>query len=458
MAAPDPRTWSEGDLITVPRLRGDMTNLASLFMTGRPMLLAQLYINPGLIANTNLALDLNDGLAYLNTWNVPLGTVGGSNSLYQIPLAGWWLASGAALVDAPSSPGADRYGFGFSTVVNGSGPGTMDGGCVPGSVASSEIGPTGMDLYQFNTYAATSDTLAWYAFCSANAVLFTAYMNAEWVALPTSGLTDYTGPYGTVVSSPSAAAAWPPGPGTYITSSGGIAAGATSLTVHDTTGIIDGGTLGLDYIASQPAQAYAETVTVSGVTGSTVSISAASYAHSQNAPVAVPVSAAFLNQQCRDVVNFLAYPPVLRAISSTTQSIASSSFPPTVSGNPTNKITTLGSTTVDNFSGFSGSGTYTVPVAGVYLVYGQVYYTGTTSVCNYGAGISVSGGTIQWGNVIRSDTSGGAETFCANVTKHLRLTAGQTITLWAYQDSGSAMATISAGPSRSRLICIFRSF
>ena len=86
-----------------------------------------------------------------------------------------------------------------------------------------------------------------------------------------------------------------------------------------------------------------------------------------------------MNQQCRDIVNFLAYPPLLRAAVTTTQSIASSTFPAGT------QITNL-SASIDTFSGFA-SNEYTAPVAGVYFVYGQVFYAGSTSAFAASAGI-----------------------------------------------------------------------
>ena len=193
----------------------------------------------------------------------------------------------------------------------------------------------------------------------------------------------------------------------------------------------------------------AEAVTITGITGTTISISATAYAHAQNAPVAVPVSAAFMNQQCRDIVNFLSYPPMVRAAVTTTQSIPSSTFP-----NGT-QITNL-SASIDTFSGFA-SNEYTVPVAGVYFVYGQVFYAGSTAAFAASAGIQVSSGTINWGTQFRSDTTSGALSMCATVRRHLRLTAGQTIKLYGTQNSGSAMNTIDTAGSFSRLICVWRS-
>jgi hypothetical protein len=458
MTYPSPRTWSAGDIISVPRLRGDMANLAGLFVTGRPLLVGYCGIQ-SMTSGTQALMQFTEATA---NWGISVvGSPTANNPYYSVPFAGWYLAQGNVTVKAPSTtPGLYKYAMGFRAVINGAAPAFFDGGAVPSTgntATAAEIGPTGADLYQLNPN--TADSIAWYGYQdSGSTQTGFGVMLAEWICLPTSGLTSYTGPYGTKVTAPAAAAAFPSGPGTYVTNSGGIAAGATSVTVKDATGMITGGTLGLDYINGQLNLPTAEAATITSVAGTTIGITATSYPHLQNAPVAVPVSAAFLNQQSRDLINFLAYPPILRAISGSTQSIGSTGFPPTVGGNPTNQITTLGATTVDNFSGFSGSGTYTIPVSGMYFVYGQIYYAGTTSACAYGAGISVSGGTIQWGTSARSDTTGGAQSFCMTVRRQLRLTAGQTITLWAYQGSGSNMNTVSSSSDYSRLICVWRSF
>jgi hypothetical protein len=74
-------------------------------------------------------------------------------------------------------------------------------------------------------------------------------------------------------------------------------------------------------------QNIAEPVSITSVAGTTIGITAALYPHVQGAPVSVPVSAAFLNQQVRDTSNFLAYPPLCRAVAQTTQSIAATTSP-----------------------------------------------------------------------------------------------------------------------------------
>jgi hypothetical protein len=112
---------------------------------------------------------------------------------------------------------------------------------------------------------------------------------------------------------------------------------------------------------------------------------------------------------------------------------------------------------VDNFGGFA-SNTYTIPVSGVYLVYGQVYYAGSSTGFVAGAGIKVGSGTTQWGTVW-AFSGGTAQALAATVRRNLRLTAGQTIKLIAYQAVGSAMNTEVAAPGgTSKLVVVFRSF
>jgi hypothetical protein len=446
--APSPRTWSPGDIITTPRLRGDMTNLGLLYAGGcRPMIIA----SSGLagVATGASAHDITLALAALNSWNATIigfGTAG----IYPVPLPGWWLCQGVVNQSGIVSGGTQaKFSMGFNVIVNGSGV-TTDGASVPASSGYGLTGGSGCELFQFNTFAETTDALSVYAYTNlSGGTTSGGFLMGEWVGLPDSGatLTGYTGPYGTVVTSPAAAASFPPGPGTTLASS--VAAGATSVTVASATGIVAGGTLGLDFLSGQYYQPYAEAVTVTSVAGTTVGISPAAYAHSSGAPVAIPVSAAFLNQQCRDVVNFLSYPPMLRAQVSTTQSLGSSAFPAGT------QITNL-SASQDNFGGFA-SNAYTAPVAGTYLVYGQVYLAGSTSAYEMAAGIQQNSGTIQWGTRFQSSTSSGAQSFCATVRRLLRLAAGDTITLYGTQNSGSAMSTEASGSTYCKLICLWRS-
>lgn len=445
VTVPSPRTWSSGDIITAARLRGDITSIAEIFCGGRPLLLARVVAGGtgGVQPSGSPAALLNIAGANLNTWNVPVLTTVPANPYYPVPLTGWYLVQASALWQV-SSGNQSKFSVGLQFTQSGVAS-RFDGGAVTGNTATSaHFGSAGADLALLNT-SASPDSIACYAFqnTGSSQLVWYATLMAEWVGA--SG--------GTVVSSglPSPKS-WPAGMGTYITSSGGIAAGATSVTVNDATGIITGATLGLDYQAGTLTQPYAETVTVSSVSGTTVTISATSYSHAQGAPVAVPVSYAFLNEQVRDIVNFLAYPPLLRAAAATTaQSIPSQAFPAGTA------ITGLSAASpgIDNYSGLSSS-VYTAPTGGIYLLYGQVYLTGSTSVFTCAAGFQVNTGTIQWGANFRTLTSSGAQQVCPWFTRQVRLNAGDTVTLYGFQNSGSAMDTVATTTTNSRLIAVWR--
>jgi hypothetical protein len=413
--APSPRTWAKNDIITVPRLRADVTNLAQL-LTMRPALAAAQTVT-GQSINSGVITPVYLDTQYLDNWsgNVPVPVGGGAaaaNALYTAKFSGWYLVDGTVIyVAAASSTGYLAAGI---QAVQNSVTSNLISGILTANGANT-TGPSAGDLVQLST--ATADTVSLFATqTTAVAVLQDlpgAYLKVWWAGL--SG--------GTVVTSPQPAALWPPGSGTTITNAGGIAAGATSMTVGSSTGMVTGGTLGLDYYEGQAVSPMAETVTITSVTGLTIGISATSYPHGGTASegiVAVPVSAAFMNQQVRDVINFLAYPPMLR-VAKVTQSLTVQTFPASTT------ISGFTATTLDNFSGWNGSSTYTFPVSGVYYVYGQIPFQ--AAVNNYSAGISISGGTVQWGDSVRNQTGGNLAS--AIVRKVVRVTAGQTLTLQA---------------------------
>ena len=323
--APNPRTWAAGDLISVPRLRGDMSNFAALMAGGRPMLNIQQLSGATSVPTATLTL-IGLETAVLNTWGVPavIDPVT-PQPYYTVPLAGWYLCQGSVGL---TNEGAASYKYvtGIQAVQNSTTT-NSDGASVPGNAAGgTNINGAACELLQLNPL--TIDTVAVYAFQTTGISITAAWttFTVEWVGLPSQG-SGLPAPTGTVVASPAAAANFPSGQGTFITNGGGISAGATSMTVSDATGMIVNGTLGLDYINGQQFTNTAETVTITSVAGTTIGISATSYAHLQNAPVAVPVSYAFLNQQCRDLIRFLAYPPMLRMQATTTQSVGSTTFP-----------------------------------------------------------------------------------------------------------------------------------
>ena len=429
--APAPRTWSPGDLITSPRLRADPGNLAWL-LTRRPLFMgAQLTTGQSVSAVTPVSLDSE----YEDNWSGHTEP----SPYYQAPLSGWYLAEGQISLPLASAASVIAAGIRYGST------GHTDLLCsTQTSNTVNAPGPAACDLVSLNT--ATSDVVALTAYTNSGAGPVIAqpgaWFKAEWAALNSGG---------TVISSPQPAAAWPPGAGTTITNSGGIAAGATSMTVAAATGIVVGATLGLDYFEGAAVQPYAEKVTVTSVAGTTIGISATAYAHLQTAPVAVPVSAAWMNQQVRDVIRFLAYPPFARLSASTSaQTLPTQTF-------PAGTAISFTSATADNFGGWS-SGTptvWTVPVSGVYFVYGQVPLSSTAAWNNLSAGVSVSGGTITWGDSLRSQT---AQVGCATFRGHLRLTAGQTLALYGSQSSAAAQPVVDGSDWYPTLVALWRGF
>lgn len=439
---PDPITWEPGTNITAPELRADPANLAWL-LTKRPLLAAaQLTTAQAIAESTRVAVTLD--AEYVDNWNGH--TIG--DATYAAQFAGWYLAEGTIIINGTAQAG--NVIAGIEVVQNSAGSALYGGRNVPNG--TNITGPTCADLVQLNPF--TGDTVALFAYQSIATTEDLAepgaYFSAQWVALPTN-ITEGEGWInGTLVDSPEPAALWPPGSGTLLTAS--IAAGATSMTVGETTGMIVGGTLGLDYYEGSPVSPMAEAVTITSISGTTIGISATAYPHGGTLTpgyVAIPVSAAFMNQQVRDCINFLAYPPICRLTNiASTQTVESQTFP---AGTPVTFVTL----TVDNFRGWNSGENYIFPAAGVYYVYGQVLLE--TAEMNMSAGISISGGTIQWGASVR--TAGTAEPLCATVRREIRVTAGQYVTLYCSQNSGGTLSLLTGGgDAYSTLVIVWRGF
>lgn len=438
---PAPITWAAGQNITAPELRADPANLAWL-LTKRPLLAAaQLTTAQAIAESTRVPVDLD--AEYVDNWNGHSIT----SAVYTAQFAGWYLAEGVCFI-----PGTSQAGVlvaGISGEQNSSGYAHYGGAVVANGTNVSA--PVCADLVQLNPF--TSDTVSLFAYQDLTSSVDLnqpgAYFTVQWVALPTTVTEGEGWIPGTVVEDPQPAALWPPGSGTLLTEA--IEAGATSITVGATTGMLAGGTLGLDYYQGAPVSPMAEAVTITSIDGTTVGITATAYPHGGTLTpgyVAIPVSAAFMNQQVRDVINFLAYPPIARLTTiGTSQTIESQTFP---AGTPVTFVTD----TVDNFRGWNSGENYVFPVAGVYYVYGQV--TISSAEVNLSAGISVSAGTIQWGDSIR--TNGTGESLCATVRREIRVSAGDYVTLYGSQNSGSTQ-TLNSGPTNyCTMIVVWRGF
>ena len=440
---PDPITWESGTNITAPELRADPANLAWL-LTKRPLLVAsQLTTTQAITEDTVVPVELDT--EYCDNWNGHSIT----SADYNAQFAGWYLAEGAAFVTGTAQTGVVISGI--ETTQDSVTSYVYGGRAVPNGVQATA--PPCADLVQLNPFTADTVSLFAYQSLAASQDLLSnpgAYFTVQWVALPTD-ITEGEGWInGTVVDGPQPAALWPPGSGTLLTES--IEAGATSITVGVTTGMLVGGTLGLDYYEGLPVSPMAEAVTITSIEGTAIGISATAYPHGGTLTpgyVAIPVSAAFMNQQVRDVINFLAYPPIARLTNvGTSQTVESQTFP---AGTPV----TFTTDTVDNFRGWNSGQNYVFPVAGVYYVYGQVLLA--SAITNLSAGISVSGGTIDWGGSIR--TAGTEVLLCATVRREIRVDAGDYVTLYVNQDSSDTQALPGTSSStHSTLIVVFRGF
>lgn len=150
------------------------------------------------------------------------------------------------------------------------------------------------------------------------------------------------------------------------------------------------------------------------------------------------VTSAFLNANITQALQFLAYPPVFRAqLSATTYTIASSSYPTGVS-------IFLDAVSVDNYNGWnSGTHTWTAPVGGLYTIYGQVAIL-MSSNGQIACGINVNGNTT-WAGLSNILISSSSTPVSISARMQVRLSAGDTVQLMGYQDSGATQALFGFG-------------
>jgi hypothetical protein len=162
-----------------------------------------------------------------------------------------------------------------------------------------------------------------------------------------------------------------------------------------------------------------------------------------------PITSAWMNANVRDAIRFLAYPPACKAFYTPGSATMPSNALSTAAVVPCNTVA------LDNYGGWSTSTfTYTAPVAGIYILYGQFNLTTSSTATVYAAGLSVGGGTTQWGDVITYAPSGGSSGG-ATVSRRIRLAAGQTVQLLGAQGSGGALAYATSAVSQTRFIALW---
>jgi|SRR5580692_106167 hypothetical protein len=131
-------------------------------------------------------------------------------------------------------------------------------------------------------------------------------------------------------------------------------------------------------------------------------------------------------------LQFLNNPPQLRVSASLTTSIANSASPAATAV----AFSTLGANDLDNWSGYNGSGTWTAPVSGVYLIHASVGWA-ANATNNRLTGIQVNGTTTVWGPAYQAAGTGATR---SQITRLLDLQAGDTIQAVVSQNSGAALA------------------
>ena len=173
-----------------------------------------------------------------------------------------------------------------------------------------------------------------------------------------------------------------------------------------------------------------------------------------------PVSSTFVNKNVRDTIGFLSFPPLCEAYyAAGSQTLASQTSLPGIGS-----AVSLDTAYIDTYSAFSASAhKWTAPVPGTYLCYGQAPVTGGSGAVSVECGLTVhsanyNGGTTitVWGGAQSASTSS-SEVNCGNVTRLLRLNAGDTIQLAAFQDGATNPTLPAGGVWQSRLITIWRS-
>lgn len=147
------------------------------------------------------------------------------------------------------------------------------------------------------------------------------------------------------------------------------------------------------------------------------------------------VTSAGLNSGLRDVLRTMNFPPLFRGYDTAGVSVP----------NATNTTIGLNNFNADNYSGWS-TPTYTVKQSGLYLVHGIVFFSNFSAQMM--AGVSING-TDYWGPAMPSPSNNAQS---ATKTQIFSLNANDTISLRAWQNSGSAQTTNTT--CQSRLVVI----
>jgi hypothetical protein len=153
-------------------------------------------------------------------------------------------------------------------------------------------------------------------------------------------------------------------------------------------------------------------------------------------------SAAVLNTEIRDTVNYIAGPPIFIAKQAVAQSIASSTFTPI----------TFTTEEVDNYAGHSNStntSRYTAQLAGWHHVLGVVQWTANVTGRRVGA-LYVNGSIVRQTEIVTVTTATGTTTNIVETALYLNV--GDYVEAVGWQSSGAALSTQSGFPQSA---CFF---
>jgi hypothetical protein len=353
---PSPRTWAAGDLVTVPRLRADLTDAVALLLQ-RPYLVAQSTTGETVTSGGDVTLTMDATLT--DTWR---GFSNPASNVYTCQLAGWYLCDARLPFFYTSSTPAQLLA-GFSSSDTSGGATFYGAPTVSGSTTFTIA--RSLDLIQMLTGTVT-------------AVL--ARQNSGSTTTLNNGPPEI----------PTVSMRWVC-----------AASGTAPLPVPPLTA------------------------------------------------VPTPITSAWLNANLRDAVNFLIYPPAVRAH----YTAGSSTLANTTLASPA--IVPLTTVDLDTYAGYTtgASAHYTAPVSGRYLLAGQVFLASSSTTTFYACGVRVNGTTAYWGGIPRF--AGTSQAGGAAVVKRLRLNAGDTVQLIAAQASGGAIAYNTTASNQTRMLALW---
>lgn len=147
------------------------------------------------------------------------------------------------------------------------------------------------------------------------------------------------------------------------------------------------------------------------------------------------VTAAQMNANVRDAVNFLLATPTAESYVNAAQSVANTAW----------SVITLDGNVLNNDTMWVSGTTITIKTAGTYLVSGQVTFAANTSGRRLG-GINLNAFSSQ-PNVNQTEvmvaTTGSATTTVPITARRLHLNVNDTLQLYAYQTSGASLSLVT---------------